>query len=117
MRREVGKAIYTAADLLSVEAALSITQGAVSGANHKPSAPGSPPNADTHLLDRSIHTERESTLVSLTVADAPYAADQEFGNSRLPERPYMRPAAEKTRPKAERLVVAAVKRVVGGGTL
>lgn len=117
MVREVGKAIYTAADLLSVEAALSITQGAVSGKNHQPSTAPDPPNADTHLLDRSIHTEREGPLSALTVADAPYAVDQEFGNSRLPARPYMQPAADKTRPKAQKLVVAAVKRVVNGGTL
>ena len=117
MRAEVGKAIYAAADILSTEAALSITQGAVSGKNHVPSTAPNPPNADTGMLDRSIHTERESTLVALTVADAPYAAAQEFGNSKLPARPYMQPAADRTRPKAEKLVMAAVKRVVSGGTL
>lgn len=117
MRAEVGKAIYVAADYLSTEAALSITNGAVSGANHVASAPGEPPNADTHDLDRSIHTERESQLVALTVADSDHAAAMEFGTSRVAARPYMQPAAAKTRPKAQRLVQAAVKHVVKGGTL
>ena len=117
MEREVGKAIYVASDLLNVEAAHSITEGAVSGRGHVPSAPGEPPNADTHMLDRSIHTERETPLKALSVADAPYAAAQEFGTSKMAERPYMRPAAEKTRPKAQKLVVAAVKKVAKGGAL
>lgn len=117
MVREVGKAVYAAADYLSTEAALSITAGAVSGKNHVPSAPGEPPNADTHVLDSSIHTEKTGPLTAQSVADAPYAVDQEFGNSRLPERPYMRPAAAKTRDQAQKLVAAAVKKVVAGGTL
>lgn len=117
MRAEVGKAIYVAADYLSTEAALSITNGAVSGKGHIASAPGEPPNADTHDLDRSIHTERESQLVALSVADSDHAGDMEFGNSRVAARPFMQPAAGKTRPKAQRLVQEAVKRVSRGGTL
>lgn len=117
MVREVGKAIYTASDLLKVEAQISITEGAVSGRNHVPSAPGSPPNADTHHLSNSIENHKTGPVTAETSANAEYAADQEFGNSRLPARPYMAPAAAKTRPKAEKLVVAAVKRVVNGGTL
>ncbi|WP_375194649.1 HK97 gp10 family phage protein [Sphingobium sp.] len=117
MRAEVGKAIYAAADYLSVEAALSVTNGAVSGKGHVASSPGEPPNADTHDLDRSIHTERESQLVALSVADSDHAAALEIGNSRVAARPFMQPAAEKTRPKAQRLVAAAVKIVSNGGTL
>lgn len=117
MVREVGKAVYAAADYLSTEAALSITQGAVSGKNHVPSEAPNPPNADTHVLDRSIHTERTGPMAAESVADAPYAAAQEFGTSRLPERPFMRPAAAKTRPQALALVRAAVQRVVKGGTV
>lgn len=117
MRAEVGKAIYVAADYLSTEAALSITNGAVSGKNHVVSAPGDPPNADTHDLDRSIHTERESQLKALSVADSDHAVPQEVGTSRMEARPYMGPAAAKTRPKAQRLVQEAVRRVARGGTL
>lgn len=117
MVREVGKAIYAAADYLSTEAALSITAGAVSGKGHVRSRPGEPPKADTHKLDRSVHTEKAGVLKALTVADAPYAVPLEFGTSKMAERPYMRPAAAKTRPVALKLVRAAVKRVTSGGTL
>lgn len=117
MRAEVGKAVYAAADYLSTEAALSITNGAVSGANHVASAPGEPPNADTHDLDRSIHTERESQLKALSVADSDHAAPLELGTSKMAARPFMQPAAEKTRKQAQRLVQAAVKIVANGGSL
>lgn len=117
MVREVGKAIYVAADLLSVDAAISITTGAVSGKNHVASSPGEPPNADTHVLDRSVHIEREGPLKALSVADAQYAADLENGTSKMEARPFMSPAAERTRPKAQRLVAAAVKRVAKTGSL
>lgn len=117
MIREAGKAIYVAADYLSTEAALSITNGAVSGKGHVASKPGEPPNADTHTLDRSVHTEKVGPLTANSVADAPYAVDLEMGTSKMAERPYMRPAAQKTRPIAQRLVAEGVKRVARGGTL
>ena len=117
MRAEVGKAVYAAADYLSTEAALSITNGAVSGKNHVASAPGEPPNADTHDLDSSIHTERESQLKALSVADSDHAAPLELGTSKMAARPFMQPAAEKTRKQAQRLVQAAVKIVANGGSL
>lgn len=115
MIREVGKAIYAAADYLSTEAAISITTGAVSGKNHVPSQPGEPPNADTHVLDRSVHTEKTGPLKAISAVDAPYGAALEFGTSKMAERPFMRPAAEKTRPKAQKLVAEAVHRVVTKG--
>lgn len=155
MEREVGKAIYVASDLLKVEAQISITTGAVSGSGHTPSAPGTPPNADTHHLADSIENRKTSALTAETSANAEYAAIQEFGGTinhpggtpffmrdgkpvfvsnrgqgafhhlpktkphdiTLPERPYMRPAAQKTRPKAQKLVAAAVKKVANGGAL
>lgn len=121
MVREVGKAIYVASDLLKVEAQISITTGAVSGKSHVPSAPGEPPNADTHNLSDSIENHKTGPLTAETSSNAVYAAIQEFGGSTgtttLPERPYMRPAAQKTRPKAQKLVAAAVKKVANGGTL
>lgn len=117
MVREMGKAVYAAADYLSTEAAISITTGAVSGKGHVVSAPGQPPNADTHKLDRSVHTERTGPLSVQSVADAPYAVELEFGTSKMAERPYMRPAAQKTRKQAQGLMVEAAKRVVKGETL
>lgn len=117
MVREVGKAIFASADYLTTEAALSITAGAVSGAGHVPSLPGFPPNEDTGTLSRSIRTERTGPLKAESSANAPYAAALEFGTSKMAERPYMRPAAQKTRKQAQGLVSAAVKRVVKGGAL
>jgi hypothetical protein len=117
MVREVGKAIYAAADYHAAEAALSITAGNVSGKNHVPSAPREPPNADTRQLDKSIHVENAGPLKALSVADAPHAVPLEGGTSRMIERPFMGPAAAKTRPEALKLVRAAVKRVAAGGAL
>lgn len=117
MIREVGKAVYAAADILTVDAAVSITTGGAHGESHVVSLPGEPPNADTGTLDRSVHTEKVGPLKANSVADAPYAADLEFGTSKMEARPYMVPAAARTRPKAESLVRLAVKRVVGGGTV
>ncbi|MEV5031637.1 HK97 gp10 family phage protein [Sphingobium sp. LMC3-1-1.1] len=117
MRKEAQKLVYTLADMHATEAALSITSGSVSGKNHKPSSPGQPPNADTGQLDRSVHVEQVGPLQANSVADAPYAAAQEFGSSTLPERPFMRPAAKKVRKQADKLAKAAVDRIVKGGKL
>lgn len=121
MVREVGKAVYAASDYLKTEAQISITTGAVSGANHVPSAPGTPPNADTHHLSNSIENHMTGPLKAETSANAEYAAIQEFGGSTgkatLQERPYIRPAAQKTRKPAQKLVAAAVKKVTTGGAL
>lgn len=116
-RREFGKAIYAAADMLATEAAISITTGAVSGKNHVPSAPGEAPNADTHGLDRSIQAEPTGELTAIAAANAEYAAALEFGTSKMEPRPFMAPAAEKIRPTAKRLVEAARNRVIRGGAL
>ena len=122
MRAEVGKAIHAAADYLSTEAANSITRGSSGGSaggkhQHIPSRPGEPPNADKHTLDRSIHTESESQLRAMSVADARHAVPLELGTSKMAARPFMQPAAEKTRKQAQRLVQAAVKIVANGGSL
>lgn len=112
MIRPVTRAIFAAAQDLAIDAATSITDGATSGKNHEPSAPGTPPNADSHLLDRSITGVSTGLLKAETIADAPYAAAQEFGTSVLPERPYMRPAAALSRPKAQKRIVDAVNKVI-----
>ena len=117
VEREAGKLVYALADMHATEAALSITAGAVSGKNHVPSAPGEAPNADTHVLDRSIHVEPVGPLRANSVADASYAAGLEFGTAKVSERPFMRPAASKVRKDADKLAKAAVKRINKGGTL
>lgn len=117
MVRELGKAIVVASDILKVEAQISITAGAVSGKNHVPSAPGQPPNNDTGYLANNIKNRKTGPLTAEVSSEAEYAAALEFGTSKMAARPYMQPATDKTRPKAVKLIAAAVKRVTAGGTL
>lgn len=114
MVRPVTQAVFAAAQDLAVDASLSITKGAVSGKGHVPSAPGEPPNADTHVLARNIEAVSTGPLKAETSSNAPYAAAQEFGSAsqNLPERPYMRPAAARERPKAVKRIVDAVNKVI-----
>lgn len=108
-------AVEEGVELIAEEARSSIIAGAVSGPEHTPSAPGEPPNADTHELDQSIKTTMDRTkIVGRAIAEAEYAAAQEYGTSTLPERPFMRPAGKKKRPAARRLVVAAVNKANRG---
>lgn len=86
-----------------------IRRGAVSGPGHVPSAPGQPPNADTHNLDMSIDVRvpRGSGRTTLVVvAQAEYAAALEFGTSTILERPFMRPVFNR---RHGTLVQAAVR--------
>lgn len=110
MRKRIGAAIYVAGDLLRVEAAISISEGAVSGKNHVPSKPGQPPKYDTGHLADSIETRETGELSCEVSANAQYAAALEVGTSKMAARPFMAPAAAKVRPKAERLVAEAVRR-------
>ena len=123
MVRAVTAEVFAAAKDIANDAALSITRGATSGKQHEASAPGEAPNADTHVLDRSVDAAVTGPLKAEVSADAPYAAIQEFGGTipnafgrgepvELPERPYMRPAAARGREGAQRRVVDAVNRVV-----
>jgi HK97 gp10 family phage protein len=107
-RRRVRAAVYVAADMIRVEAALSISQGAVSGKNHKVSKPGEAPNFDTGFLAGAIETRETGGFEAEVRSMAPYSAELEFGTSRMAERPFMRPATAKVRPKAERLIAAAL---------
>lgn len=114
MVEQINRAIYVAADIIATEAALSITAGAVGGKFHVASKPGEAPNADTGFLDRSIAVSVPSPLKAEVNVFAPYAARLEFGDSKVAERPFLRPATEKHRPKAQRLLKEAVRRVVRG---
>jgi hypothetical protein len=113
----VGRALFAGGEMIQVEAQISITRGAVSGKNHVPSAPGSPPNADTHRLSDNIETVQISADRVEVSSNAPYAAAQEFGNSKLPARPYMAPAAAAKRKDVTDLVRRAVAHVAKGGTI
>lgn len=113
MEREIGRALFAAGEMIQVEAQLSITRGAVSGKNHVPSRPGEPPNQDSGALANNIETIQKSPLVVEVSSNAPYSAPLEFGSSKMEARPFMAPARDKMRPEVEKLIVKAVKRVVG----
>jgi hypothetical protein len=109
----LGKALYATASAVAVDAAISITTGAVSGKGHVPSAPGEPPKSDTHLLDRGIIAELPSPLRATVTATAPYSAALEYGTSRMAERPYMRPAALRNKDTLRDNIAAVVRRANG----
>jgi len=115
MVRKVGSALFAAGQMIQVEAQTSITAGAVSGKSHVPSQPGEPPNQDTGVLANNIETTLEAPLLVHVSSNAPYAAELEFGTSKMAERPYMRPAVAKKRREAVQLVRRAVDSVVRGG--
>jgi hypothetical protein len=110
--RFVGQALFVGGNRIQVEAQLSITNGAVSGKNHVPSAPGEPPNQDTGVLANNIETVQTGPLSVEVSSNAPYSAPLEFGSSRIAERPFIRPARDKKRPEVVALVERAVSEAV-----
>jgi len=114
MEPRVLAALMSAGRDIQRDAVNSLNEGAVSGPAHVPSAPGEPPNSDTHRLADSIEVIPDGPTRVLVVASTPYAAAQEFGNSRLPERPYMRPALAKNRSNISNKVKAAVGKETKG---
>lgn len=113
----VGRALFAAGERIQVAAQISITEGAVSGKAHVPSAPGTPPNNDTGVLANNIETLQVEPLKVIVSSNARYAAAQEFGNSKLPERPYMRPAVAQERKAVTEIIRRAVATVAKGGTV
>lgn len=114
--RGIMDAVVEGAELIKQEVVDSILDGAISGPGHVASLPGEPPNADTHELDQSIHVEKnESRLMAKVVSDSEKAMPLEFGTETVEERPHMRPAAQKKRPEARRLIAAAVNKANRGG--
>lgn len=113
MERQIGRALFAAGEAIQVEAQLSITRGSVSGKNHVPSRPGEAPNQDTGVLGNNIETVQKEPLLVEVSSNAPYSAALEFGTSKMAARPFMQPAVDATRPEIEKLVVTAVKRIVG----
>jgi HK97 gp10 family phage protein len=110
LEREVGAALFAAGNLIQVEAQISLTEGAVSGKNHVPSTAPNPPNQDTGVLGNNIETLHLEPLLVAVSSNAPYAAYLEYGTSRMSARPYMGPAAGKSRKEVGKIVADAVKR-------
>lgn len=108
--RRILQGLYAAGQLIELDAERSITEGSVSGAGHVPSLPGEPPNADTRHLDTNIDTTVASAnppTVNVT-SNASYSAALEFGTSKMEERPFMRPAAEKNQKEVTNIVASIV---------
>lgn len=108
--RRILQGLYAAGQLIELDAERSITEGSVSGAGHVPSLPGEPPNADTRHLDTNIDTTIASAnppTVNVT-SNASYSAALEFGTSKMEERPFMRPAAEKNQKEVTNIVTSIV---------
>lgn len=112
--QQVARALYQAGELIEQDWENSITAGSVSGANHVPSAPGQPPNADTHFLDSNIETRIGGPGLVVVESLAPYSAALEFGTSKMAARPAARPAAERNRRKVAEMVGEAVNITVRG---
>lgn len=103
------RALYAAGQAIEIYAEISITAGSVSGKGHVPSAPFSPPNADTRLLDTSIDTIVVGPNRVDVVSNAPYSAALEWGTSKMAERPFMGPAARAKTKDATDLIARAVR--------
>lgn len=73
--------VYAIADMIKVDAQISLSNGAVSGANHVPSAPGTPPNSDAGALANSIEVEPVDETTARVVVHSPYGAIQELGGT------------------------------------
>lgn len=106
------RALYQAGQVIELEAERSITEGAVSGANHVPSLPGQPPNEDTRTLRRNIETRIGGPNLVVVESLAPYSAALEFGTSRAAARPFLAPATQKSLPEIERIVGRAVRTTI-----
>lgn len=110
--RRVGAALFAGGEAIRAEASHMITEGAVSGKGHVPSAPGEPPKEDTGTLRTHIETTQIAPLKVEVSSNAPYAAYLEFGTSRIAERPYMRPATDRKRQEVIDGVRAAVNEAI-----
>lgn len=113
--RNVGKALFAAGEFLTTEAQRSISEGAVSGKGHVPSRPGEPPNQDTGVLANNIEVVQISPAKVEVSSNAPYSAPLEFGTSKMAARPFMGPAAERTKPVLVDYVKRAVAADLKGG--
>ena len=107
-----GAALFEAADAVRAEASRSITAGSVSGKNHVPSKPGEAPHNDTGTLRNNIEVSQTRLDKARVTSSASYSKVLEFGGSKVAARPFMRPARDKIRPKALRLLKQRINRAL-----
>lgn len=108
----VASALYEAADMVSAEASRLITTGSVSGKNHQPSPPGTPPHNDTGHLKGNIKVSQPRPDVGRVTSHARYSAVHEFGSSTHPARPFLRPARDNVKGRAKRQLEAKLNKIL-----
>jgi HK97 gp10 family phage protein len=104
----VGQALFAGGEAIRAQAGRLITEGAVSGKNHTPSAPGQPPNEDTGHLRTNIDVSQPAPLRVEIASNARYSAALEYGTGKMAARPFMGPAARAKRKEVTALVKKAV---------
>lgn len=109
---EADKALMAGGRRIAKSTKDSILAGGISGPGHIVSQPDEPPNADTHVLDRSIHTDRIAPYKVNMIEDAPYAIPLEWGTEAMAARPHVRTAVQRERAAVIAGVVAGVKKGV-----
>jgi HK97 gp10 family phage protein len=114
VKAQVAQAMFKAGQFVQVEAQISITDGATSGKNHTPSPPGSAPNNDTAFLANNIETVQVEPLKVEISSNAPYSRPLEFGTSRMEARPFMGPAAYRSRDKITKYLAREVAKAMRG---
>jgi hypothetical protein len=104
----VGRALFGGGEEIKAYAQTKISEGAVSGVGHVPSAPGQFPKYDTGLLSSRIEVHQVAPLRVQVSSNAPYAVALEVGTSKMAARPYMGPSANAKRKRVVELVEKAV---------
>lgn len=137
MQENVTLAMIEYAGLIQTIASDSIKEHGIPSPNHIVSAPGEPPNADTHDLDLSIHARFQGedadaaitgiggeeagleTRVTIEVVaggpTAPYAPGLEVGTATIAARPFMGPASQKARAPGQAIIQRAIVKTQARG--
>lgn len=106
------------AEIIAQEARSLVDEGGIPSPNHIPSDPGQSPNTDSGKMVAHINAEDlpetgQAAVISDAMSDSWYSyALIEFGNSRVAERPYMRPATSNKRKVVLANARTAVNKVI-----
>jgi hypothetical protein len=92
------------AEIIAKEARDLVDEGGIPSPNHIPSRPGQPPNTDSGRLAENtvavdLPEQGHAAAISHALSDDgySYSLGLEFGNTRVAERPFMRPATANKR--------------------
>lgn len=107
-----GAIVYEGADMIRADAFQKISAGSVSGAGHKPAAPGAYPNRDTGVLQANLKVARTGPLTAEVRSEAAHSAPLEFGTSKMAARPFMRPSRDAKKPEIEKRFAEQMSKVV-----